>query len=101
MAEPPKPAAIHLVGFVLCAQREAGAEATYLSPSLSEALMDDLTWEPDGVMLYVRFCEGPGTTEGTVEIVWRRRETRRKQRRESSTYSHSENPVYSPRLEFP
>ena len=63
-----------------------------------QAPVDDLNWEPDGVTLHVRFCEGPGTTEGMVEIMWHRRETRRKPRRQSSTYSHPENPVYSPML---
>ena len=98
MAEPSKSAPIHLVGFVLCTYRESDAEAPYLSRSLSQAPVDDLNWEPDGVTLHVRFCEGPGTTEGMVEIMWHRRETRRKLRRQSSTYSHPENPVYSPML---
>jgi hypothetical protein len=48
-------------------------------------LVDGLHWEPDGVTLHVRFCEGPETNGRMVEIIWHRRETRRQQRRQTST----------------
>ena len=49
--------------------------------------MDDPSWEPDGVTLYVRFYEGPGTNLCMVELLWHRRQTRRQQRTPTSTCS--------------
>ncbi len=41
--------------------------------------------EPDAGKLQVRFCEGPGFNGCMVEIMWHRRETRRKLRKQTLT----------------
>jgi hypothetical protein len=67
-----------------------------MGSSLSQAFVDDSPWEPDGVTLQVRFCEGPVTNLCMVEILWHRRETRREQRIQTSTYRTGKEPAYSP-----
>jgi len=34
------------------------AAGTYQAQLISQAIVDDSNWEPDGVTLQVRFCEG-------------------------------------------
>ena len=47
-----------------------GSDDTLASPSadcsqpLSSTFVEDSNWEPDGVTHHVRFCEGPGVTDG-------------------------------------
>ncbi len=55
--------------------------------SLPCSTVKDSGWEPDGVTLQVRFCEGPGTSRRMAEILWHRRETRRQQRTRTSVYT--------------
>jgi hypothetical protein len=65
-------------------KKAPGADGIRKAP-LSQADVDAPVWEPDGVTLQVRFCEGPGTSGRMVEILWHRRETRRQQRTPTST----------------
>ena len=57
---------------------------------------DDSNWEPDGVTLQVRFCEEPGTSPSTIEILWHRRETKRQTENTNVCLIEGENPAYSP-----
>ena len=57
---------------------------------------DDSNWEPDGVTLQVRFCEEPGTSLSTTEILWHRRETRRQTEHTNFYLIEGENPAYFP-----
>jgi hypothetical protein len=43
-------------------------DKTAMLRSLPHACVDDSRWEPNGVTLPVRFCEGPGTTGGSCAI---------------------------------
>jgi hypothetical protein len=43
----------------------------------------------------VRFCEGQGYNHDMDEIRWHRRESRRQQRKQTSSCSQWESPVYS------
>ena len=85
VAQPPQPEPLSHMGAVRRGDCSPPSPRAYSAQPLSRAAVQDPDWEPDGVTLQVRFCEGPGTNCRMVEILWHRRATRRQQRTPTST----------------
>ena len=61
MAQPPQPAQECELGALWKGAQNMAAAGTYPAQLISQPIVDDSNWEPDGVTLQVRFCEGGAT----------------------------------------